>query len=84
MPLSARLPFAIALHSRGSRYFVRVTIARRIAPIVHEKEIWVYSYKMPPEIQDSIRMEVGLEDCLHIEFEYDKAKYALDQCPLKL
>lgn len=22
-------------------------------------------------------MEVGIEDCLHIEFEYDKAAYAL-------
>ena len=22
-------------------------------------------------------MEVGIEDCLHIEFEYDKAKYHL-------
>lgn len=56
------------------RYFVRVTVSRRIAPIVYEKEMWVYSYKMPPEINESIKMEVGLEDCLHIEFEYDKAK----------
>lgn len=23
-------------------------------------------------------MEVGIEDCLHIEFEYDKAKYHLN------
>ncbi len=25
-------------------------------------------------------MEVGIEDCLHIEFEYDKAKYSLKDC----
>jgi hypothetical protein len=24
-----------------------------------------------------IKMEVGIEDCLHIEFEYDKQKYHL-------
>ena len=23
----------------------------------------------------SIKMEVGIEDCLHIEFEYNKSKY---------
>ena len=57
------------------RYIVRVTINRRLADIVAEKEIWVHSYKMPPEINDSIKMEVGIEDCLHIEFEYNKSKY---------
>ena len=25
-------------------------------------------------------MEVGIEDCLHIEFEYDKSTYALEEC----
>lgn len=48
-----------------------------MAAIVHERDIWVYSYKMPPEITSSIKMEVGIEDCLHIEFEYNKAKYVL-------
>ena len=28
-------------------------------------------------MNNSIRMEVGIEDCLHIEFEYAKAKYSL-------
>eukprot|EP00971_Amphidinium_carterae_P209932 4164240-Amphidinium_carterae.1 len=28
-----------------------------------------------PEINSTIKMEVGIEDCLHIEFEYDRAKY---------
>lgn len=60
------------------RYFVRVTICRRLADIKEEREIWVYSYRMPPEINDVIKMEVGIEDCLHIEFEYAKSKYSLD------
>jgi len=25
----------------------------------------------------AVQMEVGIEDCLHIEFEYDKSKYHL-------
>ncbi|KAF8398140.1 hypothetical protein HHK36_017066 [Tetracentron sinense] len=30
-----------------------------------------------PSINNSIKMEVGIEDCLHIEFEYSKSKYHL-------
>ncbi|OBZ91414.1 Vacuolar protein sorting-associated protein 26B [Choanephora cucurbitarum] len=59
------------------RYFVRVTIARRLADVIRERDIWVNSYKMPIEINNSIKMEVGIEDCLHIEFEYNKSKYHL-------
>ncbi|TPX48608.1 hypothetical protein SeMB42_g02930 [Synchytrium endobioticum] len=59
------------------RYIVRVTIARRMGSITKEKDIWVYSYRMPPESNNSIKMEVGIEDALHIEFEYNKNKYHL-------
>ncbi|KAI8910250.1 putative PEP8-vacuolar protein sorting/targeting protein, partial [Gorgonomyces haynaldii] len=59
------------------RYLVRVTISRRITAIVQEKDVWVYSYRMPPEVNNGIKMEVGIEDCLHIEFEYNKSKYHL-------
>jgi vacuolar protein sorting-associated protein 26 len=58
------------------RYFVRVTILRRLADVVKERDIWVYSYVMPAEnANNSIKMEVGIEDCLHIEFEYNRSKY---------
>lgn len=56
------------------RYFVRVTVARRLADIIRERDIWVNSYRMPIEVNNSIKMEVGIEDCLHIEFEYNKSK----------
>jgi len=59
------------------RYFIRVTISRRLADVIRERDIWVYSYKMPPDTNNSIKMEVGIEDCLHIEFEYNKSKYHL-------
>ena len=59
------------------RYFVRVTISRRFADVVQEKEIWVHRYNPQPEINHSIKMEVGIEGCLHIEFEYNKSKYSL-------
>lgn len=59
------------------RYFVRVTVSRRMADVVREKDLWVYSYRMPPEMNSSIKMDVGIEDCLHIEFEYSKSKYHL-------
>lgn len=41
---------------------------------VKKREFCVHSYRMPPEANSSIRMEVGIEDCLHIKFEYEKAK----------
>lgn len=59
------------------KYFVRVTVSRRMADVIREKEIWVYSYRIPPEMNSSIKMDVGIEDCLHIEFEYSKSKYHL-------
>lgn len=67
------------MKARGSdycfRYLVRVTISRRISDAVKERELWVHSFRMPPDINNSIKMEVGIEDCLHIEFEYNKSKY---------
>ncbi|KAJ9057962.1 Vacuolar protein sorting-associated protein 26 [Entomophthora muscae] len=59
------------------RYFVRVVISKRISDIVKERDIWVHSYNLPTEINSTIKMEVGIEDCLHIEFEYSKSMYHL-------
>ena len=59
------------------RYYVRVTVSRRMADVIREKDIWVYSYRVMPDINSSIKMDVGIEDCLHIEFEYSKSKYHL-------
>ncbi|KAH9052680.1 vacuolar protein sorting-associated protein 26-domain-containing protein [Lactarius vividus] len=54
-----------------TRYFIRVTISRRMADVVKERDIWVHSFRMPPDSNNSIKMEVGIEGCLHIEFEYN-------------
>lgn len=60
------------------RYILKVTISRHYATnIVKEKDFWVRNIAVPPEINNSIKMEVGIEDCLHIEFEYSKSKYHL-------
>ena len=69
------------------RYFVRVTIARQYSSkIVHEETIRVHVASTQPEEQpdsnNSIKMEVGIEDCLHIEFEYNKSKYHLKDAVL--
>lgn len=66
--------FLDVLNVAVCRYLVRVTVSRRLADVVKEKEIWVHSYRMPPDSNNSIKMEVGIEDCLHIEFEYNKSK----------
>lgn len=67
------------LHVR-LRYFVRAIVLRKSHHLQQEQDIWVYSSHntIPENVPDhSIRMEVGIEDCLHIEFEYNKAKYHL-------
>ena len=64
------------------RYFIRVFISRRMAEVVKERDIWVHSFRMPPDSNNSIKMEVGIEDCLHIEFEYNKSKYVMTQYPI--
>jgi len=61
------------------RYFLRATMTRAgfSSNIVTEKDLWVINYHRPPEMNNTIKMEVGIEDCLHIEFEYNKSKYHL-------
>ncbi|KAJ7918182.1 vacuolar protein sorting-associated protein 26-domain-containing protein [Mycena leptocephala] len=59
------------------RYFVRVSISRRMADVAKERDIWVHSFRLPADTNATIKMEVGIEDCLHIEFEYNKSKYHL-------
>ena len=58
------------------RYFLRVTISRRMSPVTHEKDIWVHTYAQVPE-GIAPKMEVGIEECLHIEFEFGKDVYHL-------
>ncbi|XP_051121920.1 vacuolar protein sorting-associated protein 26B-like isoform X2 [Andrographis paniculata] len=60
------------------RYVLRVTISRGYAgSIVQFQDIVVRNHSPPPQLNNSIKMEVGIEDCLHIEFEYNKNKYHL-------
>lgn len=59
------------------RYFLRVTIVRRLTDIIREVDIAVHTLSSYPDTNSPIKMEVGIEDCLHIEFEYNKSKYHL-------
>ncbi|CAO2149838.1 unnamed protein product [Urochloa humidicola] len=60
------------------RYILKVTIGRNyVGNIVETRDFCVINYSPVPTINNSIKMEVGIEDCLHIEFEYSKSKYNL-------
>ncbi|TYG61329.1 hypothetical protein ES288_D07G139200v1 [Gossypium darwinii] len=62
----------------GELYILKVTISRNyVGNIVEYQEFVVRNYTPPPSINNIIKMEVGIEDCLHIEFEYSKSKYHL-------
>mmetsp|Transcript_75145 Transcript_75145/g.125282 ORF Transcript_75145/g.125282 Transcript_75145/m.125282 type:complete len:305 (+) Transcript_75145:103-1017(+) len=60
------------------RYFLRITVSRQYgSKIVHEETFRVFTTSDEPEATHPIKMEVGIEDCLHIEFEYNKSRYHL-------
>lgn len=66
------------------RYFIRVTIVRSYTNQSLERDLAVQNFLTVASqaiAQDhpaqGIKMEVGIEECLHIEFEFDKQKYHL-------
>lgn len=63
------------------RYYVRVVVSRKNkTDVVREKDLWVYQYASPPAPDGaSVKMDVGIEHCLHIEFEYLKSRFALKE-----
>ncbi|CUM65451.1 uncharacterized protein PRCAT00003090001 [Priceomyces carsonii] len=63
------------------RYYIRVIVSRKSASeILREKELWVYQLASPPisnKDAPTVKMDVGIADCLHIEFEYLKSRFSL-------
>jgi vacuolar protein sorting-associated protein 26 len=58
------------------RYMVKVSMERKfLPPVVKEQDVWVQLLGSEPASHESIKMEVGIEDCLHIEFEYERRHY---------
>ena len=49
-------------------------VVRRISDITREVDLAVHTLSSFPDMINSLKMEVGIEDCLHIEFEYNKSK----------
>lgn len=76
------------IHAR-LKYHLKVTVARKSADIVRQREFWVYQYRTEQtapnpiaskSIDDgagTVKMDVGIENCLHIEFEFSKNKFPL-------
>lgn len=63
------------------RYFVRVLVERKFLPAIkQEKDVLVQLIKHEPRLNEPIKMEVGIEECLHIEFQYQKRYYHLNDC----
>ena len=59
-----------------------ITRSALYSNVVQEFDFAVQNLGREPEINNSIKMEVGIEDCLHIEFEYNKSKYHLQDVVL--
>lgn len=66
------------------RYYVRVVVLRKNKlDITREKELWVHQYAAPqalePAPNSTVKMDVGIEHCLHIEFEYLRLRFLLKE-----
>ena len=60
------------------RFQIRAKIRRAYgAGVETAKDFAVQNIQPAPEVNDRIKIEVGIEQCLHIEFEYQRTKYAL-------
>jgi vacuolar protein sorting-associated protein 26 len=60
------------------RYIIRVLMERKfLPPLTKEHDVWVQILGQAPTGTEGIKMEVGIEDCLHIEFEYDRRVHHL-------
>jgi vacuolar protein sorting-associated protein 26 len=60
------------------RYFVKILVERKfLPPITKERDVWIQFLSKAPAQNEAIKMEVGIEDCLHIEFEYERRAYHL-------
>ena len=65
------------------RYFVQVVINRNYNRVTKEEEFIVFNPQPEPPLGDHpIKMEVGIEDCLYIEFEFTKSVYTMKDCIL--
>ncbi|KAI3379637.1 hypothetical protein SNEBB_001802 [Seison nebaliae] len=59
-------------------YVLKLEIQKRMSNLIREHQLLVHSLSSFPDSTNSpITMEVGIEDCLHIEFEYNKSRYHL-------
>jgi vacuolar protein sorting-associated protein 26 len=60
------------------KYLILVRMERKfLPPLTQEQEVWVQCLGQPPPQDEAIKMEVGIEDCLHIEFSYPRRAYHL-------
>lgn len=62
------------------RYYINVVINRSYNRITREEEICVMNLGSEPEENPPIKMEVGIEECLHIEFEFTRSRFHLKDC----
>lgn len=66
-----------------NRYYIHVVINKNYNRITKEEEFIVFNPISENTFVDKpIKMEVGIEDCLHIEFEFTRSVYTLKDCIL--
>lgn len=62
-------------------YYIKVTVLRNSTDIVKLKKFWCHRYSNEIAVKEPetkpVKLDIGIENCLHIEFEFSKARYTL-------
>lgn len=64
------------------KYYLNIVINRNYNRITKEEEFIVQNLGEEPVTNPPIKMEVGIEECLHIEFEFANSRFHLKDCIL--
>ncbi|XBW37648.1 hypothetical protein QEN19_003229 [Hanseniaspora menglaensis] len=62
-------------------YFLKVKVltSKNKTPITKYKKIWCDLYENISQLkQKPVKLDIGIENCLHIEFEFGRSHYTLD------
>lgn len=69
-------------HTVRLRYVLKVTVSKSVGGFNQEFPLWVQNPCTALPTEEPIKLEVGIENCLHLEFTYSSSVYGVQDCVL--
>lgn len=64
------------------RYVLRIVVSKGVGGFSQDFPVWVQNPSKSPPVDEPIKLEVGIENCLHLEFTYSNTVYDVQDCVL--